>query len=39
MPELNWERYVEIMLDGLRTPGSNELPPPRKLIPRRAPTA
>lgn len=29
MPELNWERYVEIMLDGLRSPGCNELPPPR----------
>jgi AcrR family transcriptional regulator len=34
MPELNWERYVEIMLDGLRAPGSNKLPPPRALIPR-----
>ena len=29
MPELNWERYVEIMLDGLRAPGFNHLPPPR----------
>src|SRR5918995_51222 len=29
MPELNWERYVEIMLDGLRAPGVNKLPPPR----------
>jgi AcrR family transcriptional regulator len=34
MPELNWERYVEIMLDGLRAPGVNKLPPPRALIPR-----
>jgi hypothetical protein len=34
MPELNWERYVEIMLDGLRAPGFNELPPPRAVIPR-----
>jgi AcrR family transcriptional regulator len=34
MPELNWERYVEIMLDGLRAPGSNELPPPRAVISR-----
>jgi AcrR family transcriptional regulator len=34
MPELNWERYVEIMLDGLRAPGSNKLPPPRASIPR-----
>jgi AcrR family transcriptional regulator len=32
MPELNWERYVEIMLDGLRAPGVNELPPPRAHI-------
>jgi AcrR family transcriptional regulator len=34
MPELNWERYVEIMLDGLRAPGFNKLPPPRALIQR-----
>ena len=34
MPELNWERYVEIMLDGLRAPGKNKLPPPRATIPR-----
>jgi AcrR family transcriptional regulator len=34
MPELNWERYVEIMLDGLRAPGVNKLPPPRARIPR-----
>jgi AcrR family transcriptional regulator len=34
MPELNWERYVEIMLDGLRAPGVNKLPPPRALIQR-----
>lgn len=34
MPELNWERYVEIMLDGLRAPGRNELPPPRAMIDR-----
>jgi len=34
MPEMNWERYVEIMLDGLRAPGHNKLPPPRKTIPR-----
>ena len=32
MPELNWERYVEIMLDGLRAPGFNRLPPPRSAI-------
>jgi AcrR family transcriptional regulator len=32
MPELNWERYVEIMLDGLRAPGFNVLPPPRASI-------
>jgi AcrR family transcriptional regulator len=34
MPELNWERYVEIMLDGMRAPGFNKLPPPRASIPR-----
>jgi AcrR family transcriptional regulator len=34
MPELNWERYVEIMLDGLRAPGRNPLPAPRGLIQR-----
>ena len=34
MPEMNWERYVEIMLDGLRAPGANKLPPPRATIPR-----
>jgi AcrR family transcriptional regulator len=34
MPELNWERYVEIMLDGLRAPGHNTLPPPRAALPR-----
>ena len=34
MPELNWERYVEIMLDGLRAPGHNTLPPPRGALPR-----
>jgi AcrR family transcriptional regulator len=34
MPELNWERYVEIMLDGLRAPGVNKLPAPRVRIPR-----
>jgi AcrR family transcriptional regulator len=34
MPELNWERYVEIMLDGLRAPGINELPPARSVLSR-----
>jgi hypothetical protein len=29
MPELNWERYVAIMLDGLRAPGHDPLPPPK----------
>jgi AcrR family transcriptional regulator len=33
MPAMNWERYVEIMLDGLRAPGVNPLPPPRTSIP------
>jgi len=27
----NWKRFVEIMLDGLRAPGENELPPSRQL--------
>jgi hypothetical protein len=36
MPQLNWERYVEIMLDGLRAPGVNQLPPPRVAISRQA---
>jgi AcrR family transcriptional regulator len=31
---LNWERYVEIILDGLRAPGVNELPAPRATLPR-----
>jgi AcrR family transcriptional regulator len=34
MPRLNWERYVEIMLDGLRAPGSGRLPPLRASLPR-----
>jgi AcrR family transcriptional regulator len=34
MPELNWERYVEIMLDGLRAPGINKLPPARSVLSR-----
>jgi AcrR family transcriptional regulator len=34
MPEMNWERYVEIMLDGLRAPGFNQLPPARSVISR-----
>jgi AcrR family transcriptional regulator len=34
MPELNWERYVQIMLDGLRAPGSSPLPPPKASIAR-----
>jgi AcrR family transcriptional regulator len=34
MPELNWERYVQIVLDGLRAPGSNPLPPPKASIAR-----
>jgi AcrR family transcriptional regulator len=32
LSRLNWERFVEIMLDGLRAPGGNELPPPRRVI-------
>jgi AcrR family transcriptional regulator len=32
LPGLNWERYVGIMLDGLRAPGATTLPPPRTSI-------
>ena len=32
LSSMNWERFVAIMLDGLRAPGGNELPPPRKVI-------
>lgn len=32
MASLNWERFVAIMLDGLRAPGGNKLPPPRRVI-------
>jgi AcrR family transcriptional regulator len=34
LSRLNWERFVEIMLDGLRAPGANALPPPRRVIQR-----
>jgi AcrR family transcriptional regulator len=29
MPAMNWERFLEVMLDGMRAPGSTKLPPPR----------
>jgi AcrR family transcriptional regulator len=29
MPAQNWERFLEVMLDGMRAPGSAKLPPPR----------
>jgi AcrR family transcriptional regulator len=29
MPAMNWERFLEVMLDGMRAPGSAKLPPPR----------
>jgi len=32
LSSMNWERFVAIMLDGLRAPGGNELPPPRRVI-------
>lgn len=32
MSSMNWERFVAIMLDGLRAPGEIELPPPRMVI-------
>lgn len=28
-PEMNWERYLGIVLDGLRAPATTKLPPPR----------
>jgi hypothetical protein len=28
-PEMNWERYLGIVLDGLRAPAITKLPPPR----------
>jgi AcrR family transcriptional regulator len=32
----NWRRVLEIVLDGLRAPGTNELPPVATLLPRAA---
>jgi AcrR family transcriptional regulator len=29
MSAMNWERFLEVMLDGMRAPGSAKLPPPR----------
>ena len=29
MPAMNWERFLEVMLDGMRAPGSAKLPPAR----------
>ena len=29
MPAQNWPRFLELMLDGMRAPGSAKLPPPR----------
>ena len=29
---MNWERFLEVMLDGMRAPGSAKLPPPRARI-------
>lgn len=29
MPAMNWERFLELMLDGMRAPGSSRLPPAR----------
>ncbi|MDX6607721.1 MAG: hypothetical protein QOD14_2261 [Solirubrobacterales bacterium] len=29
MPAMNWERFLEVMLDGMRAPGSAKLPAPR----------
>jgi len=32
MPAMNWERFLEVMLDGMRAPGSAKLPAPRARI-------
>ena len=32
MPAMNWERFLEIVLDGMRAPGGNKLPPPRATL-------
>lgn len=29
MPAMNWERFLELMLEGMRAPGGAKLPPPR----------
>ena len=29
LSSMNWERFLEVMLDGMRAPGSAKLPPPR----------
>jgi len=29
MPAMNWERFLEVMLDGMRAPGNTKLPSPR----------
>jgi AcrR family transcriptional regulator len=34
MPAMNWERFLEVMLDGMRAPGSAKLPPPRARLPK-----
>jgi AcrR family transcriptional regulator len=34
LPAMNWERFLEIMLDGMRAPGHNKLPAPRATLPR-----
>lgn len=34
MPALNWERFLEIVLEGMRaTPGARKLPPPKRRLP------
>jgi AcrR family transcriptional regulator len=34
MPAMNWERFLEVMLDGMRAPGSRKLPAPRARLPK-----
>src|SRR5262245_549442 len=35
MPALNWERFLVLMLDGMRAPGATKLPKPKATLPPR----
>ncbi len=32
MPALNWERFLALLLDGMRAPGGQKLPKPKAMI-------